>query len=47
MTRVLITGTGGPAGVAILRSLARREDVEIVSADMDPYASGLYLVPPE
>lgn len=47
MTRVLITGTGGPAGVAILRSLARRDDVEIFSADMDPYASGLYLVPAE
>lgn len=47
MTRVMITGTGGPAGVAILRSLQKRGDVEIVSADMDPFASGLYLVPPE
>jgi carbamoyl-phosphate synthase large subunit len=45
MTRVMITGTGGPAGVAILRSLQKRGDVQIVSADMDPYASGLYLVP--
>lgn len=45
MTRVLVTGSGGPAGVAILRSLARRSDVELFSADMDPHASGLYLVP--
>ena len=44
MTRVLVTGTGGPAGVAVVRSLLRRSDVEVFSADMDGWASGLYLV---
>ncbi|TYP82791.1 ATP-grasp domain-containing protein [Blastococcus xanthinilyticus] len=43
-TRVLVTGAGGPAGIAVLRSLARRPDVELLAADMDRYASGLYLV---
>lgn len=47
MVKVLVTGTGGPAGVAVVRSLLRRDDVEVVSADMDRYASGIYLVPPE
>ncbi|GGM17098.1 ATP-grasp domain-containing protein [Nakamurella endophytica] len=42
---VLVTGAGGPAGVAIIRSLLRRGDVRVVAADMDAYASGLYLVP--
>ncbi len=45
MTRVLVTGAGGPAGVAVVRSLLRRGDVEVVAADMDRWASGLYLVP--
>ncbi|SFK29822.1 ATP-grasp domain-containing protein [Cellulomonas sp. KH9] len=44
MTRVLVTGAGGPAGVAVIRSLLRRGDVEVVAADMDRWASGLYLV---
>lgn len=44
MTRVLVTGTGGPAGVAVLRSLLKRADVDLFSADMDGWASGLYLV---
>ncbi|MDK3258200.1 ATP-grasp domain-containing protein [Blastococcus capsensis] len=43
-TRVLVTGAGGPAGIAVLRSLALRDDVELLAADMDRYASGLYLV---
>lgn len=43
-TRVLVTGAGGPAGIAVLRSLARRPDVVLLAADMDRYASGLYLV---
>ncbi|PFG42949.1 carbamoyl-phosphate synthase large subunit [Isoptericola jiangsuensis] len=47
MTRVLVTGAGGPAGVAVVRSLARRDDVEVYAADMDRWASGIYLVPPE
>ncbi|KSW21669.1 ATP-grasp domain-containing protein [Cellulomonas sp. B6] len=45
MTRVLVTGAGGPAGVAVIRSLLRRGDVEVLAADMDRWASGLYLVP--
>lgn len=45
MIRVLVTGAGGPAGVAVIRSLLRRADVQVYSADMDGWASGLYLVP--
>ncbi len=45
MTRVLVTGAGGPAGVAVLRSLLKRSDVEVYAGDMDGWASGLYLVP--
>lgn len=45
MTRVLVTGVGGPAGVAVLRSLLRRPGVEVYAADMDGWAAGLYLVP--
>lgn len=45
-TRVLVTGAGGPAGVAIIRSLLRRDDVEVLAADMDRWASGIYLVDP-
>ena len=47
MTRVLVTGVGGPAGVAVLRSLLKRGDVEVFAGDMDGWASGLYLVPAE
>jgi carbamoyl-phosphate synthase large subunit len=42
---VLVTGAGGPAGVAVIRSLMRRGGIRVVAADMDAYASGLYLVP--
>ncbi|MGV8884634.1 MAG: ATP-grasp domain-containing protein [Microbacteriaceae bacterium] len=45
MTKVLVTGAGGPAGVAVIRSLLARSDVEVYAADMDGWASGLYLVP--
>jgi len=45
MTRVLVTGAGGPAGVAVIRSLLKRDDVTVFAADMDGWASGLYLVP--
>lgn len=45
MTRVLVTGAGGPAGVAVIRSLLRRRDADVFAADMDGWASGLYLVP--
>ncbi|UAJ80970.1 ATP-grasp domain-containing protein [Leifsonia sp. ZF2019] len=44
MTRVLVTGAGGPAGVAVIRSLLARDDVDVLAADMDGWASGLYLV---
>lgn len=43
-TRVLVTGAGGPAGVAVIRSLLTDSTVEIIAGDMDPYAAGLYLV---
>jgi carbamoyl-phosphate synthase large subunit len=42
--RVLITGMGGPSGISILRGIAGEPDLEVVSADLDPYAAGLYLV---
>lgn len=45
--RVLVTGAGGPAGVAVIRSLLARDDLEVFAADMDGWASGLYLVPAE
>ncbi|ANC30449.1 ATP-grasp domain-containing protein [Isoptericola dokdonensis] len=44
MTRVLVTGAGGPAGVAVIRSLLARGDVAVHAADMDRWASGIYLV---
>lgn len=44
-THVLVTGAGGPAGVAVIRSLLRRADLTVFAADMDGWASGLYLVP--
>ena len=47
MTRVLVTGAGGAAGVAVLRSLLKRTDVTVFAADMDGWAAGLYLVPAE
>jgi carbamoyl-phosphate synthase large subunit len=45
MTRVLVTGAGGPAGIAVIRSLLARDGVDVFAADMDGWASGLYLVP--
>ncbi|WP_348787280.1 ATP-grasp domain-containing protein [Leifsonia sp. NPDC080035] len=45
LTRVLVTGAGGPAGIAVIRSLLARADVDVFAADMDGWASGLYLVP--
>jgi carbamoyl-phosphate synthase large subunit len=41
---VLVTGAGGPAAVGFL-NLAQRADVDFYAADIDPVASGLYLVP--
>ncbi len=45
-TRVLVTGAGGPAAIAAMESLRTDESVELLAADMDPWAAGLYLVPP-
>jgi carbamoyl-phosphate synthase large subunit len=44
--RVLVTGTGGPSGVSFMKALAD-DPWEIYSADIDPYAAGLYLVDPD
>ena len=44
--RVLVTGVGGPSGISILRAM-EREPVELIGADIDPFAAGLYLVGPE
>jgi carbamoyl-phosphate synthase large subunit len=41
--RVLITGTGGPSGVCFMKAIAD-QSWEVFSADIDPYAAGLYLV---
>jgi carbamoyl-phosphate synthase large subunit len=43
--RVLVTGAGGPAAIAAMKSLRAQETVELLAADMDPWAAGLYLVP--
>ncbi len=43
--RVLVTGAGGPAAVSVMKSLRADTSVELVAADMDPWAGGLYLVP--
>lgn len=41
--RLLITGAGGAAAISVWKSLAAGHDLHM--ADMDPLASGLYLVP--
>ncbi len=45
-TSVLVTGAGGPAAIAVMRSLLADPGVRVIAADMDPWAAGLYLVPP-
>lgn len=44
---VLVTATGGPAGLAAVRSLFKVGNFKIVSVDADPFASGLYLTEAE
>jgi carbamoyl-phosphate synthase large subunit len=44
--RVLVTGAGGPAAIAAMKSLRADPSVELLAADMDSWAAGLYLVPP-
>jgi carbamoyl-phosphate synthase large subunit len=43
----MVTGAGGPAAVSVLKSLSADPSVTLIAADMDPWAAGLYLVPPE
>ncbi|HXP18909.1 MAG TPA: ATP-grasp domain-containing protein [Streptosporangiaceae bacterium] len=43
--RVLVTGAGGPAAIAVMRSLSADPSVRVIAADMDSWAAGLYLVP--
>jgi carbamoyl-phosphate synthase large subunit len=43
-TRVLVTGAGGPAGIAVIRRFLQDPTVDVLAADMDPFAAGLYLV---
>jgi len=43
--RVLVTGAGGPAAIAAMKSLRAEESVQLIAADMDPWAAGLYLTP--
>ncbi|MGH7617839.1 MAG: ATP-grasp domain-containing protein [Gemmatimonadaceae bacterium] len=45
-TRVAVTGAGGPSAVSFLEAVAA-PSIELFAGDIDPYASGLYLVPPE
>jgi len=43
--RVLVTGVGGPAAVSVIKSLKLDPTVQLLAADMDPWAAGLYLLP--
>jgi carbamoyl-phosphate synthase large subunit len=40
-----VTGAGGPAAIAVMRSLSADPAVRLIAADMDSWAAGLYLVP--
>ena len=42
MTNVLVTGAGGPAGIAVIRTLVERGE-HVVAVDPDPLAAGLRL----
>lgn len=43
--KVLVTGAGGAAAVTVLQRLAPH--AALIAADIDPYAVGLHLVPPD
>ncbi len=43
--KVLVTGAGGAAAIAFFKAVKHNDGLEIHMADMDPYSSGLYLVP--
>lgn len=47
LVRVLVTGAGGPAAVSVMKSLRADPTVVLLAADIDPWAAGLYLLPPE
>ena len=44
--KILVTGSGGSAAVCFMKAIVD-PDVELHAADVDPFAPGLYLVPPE
>jgi carbamoyl-phosphate synthase large subunit len=44
--RVLVTGAGGPSGIAVMRSI-ESPTITTFAGDIDPYAAGLYLVAAE
>lgn len=44
--KVLVTGAGGPAAVSFIKAIPDGEMV-LYTADMDPYACGLYFAPKE
>ncbi|MEO0594356.1 MAG: ATP-grasp domain-containing protein [Myxococcota bacterium] len=46
MTRVLLTGVGGPAAISVMKALPDNA-FSLFASDMDPHAAGLYLVEPE
>lgn len=46
MIRVLVTGAGSATALAFLQA-AEQPGVELYAADRDPWAPGLFLVPPE
>lgn len=42
---ILVTGAGGAAAISFFRAISHLENTHIFMADMDPYSTGLYLVP--
>lgn len=45
MLKILITGVGGPAAICVYKSL-KKKGYQLFMADMDPLATGLFLVDP-
>jgi len=45
VSRVLVTGAGGPAAIAFYKATKDMDGIEIYMADMDPNSAGLYFVP--
>ena len=40
--RILVTGSGGAAGISVIKALHRTYD--LIAADMDPFSAGLFMV---